>query len=66
MPKFPKSCFDCSVKPTLRGKTKRQRKKIIEDLTKVECTKHPWTITKELATTQAVCDDKTNAELPKL
>ena len=66
MPKYPKSCFDCVVKPALRGKTKRQRKKIIDDLTKVECSQHTWTINKELAMTQALCDDKVNAELPKL
>lgn len=63
--KHPKTCFECIIKPKLRGQTKRQRKKIIEEYStiNIDCPTQSWTIAPNLAQQQAVCDDKTNAEL---
>jgi hypothetical protein len=56
MQKEPSTCFICYKK----------QNKIFPDTENISCIdpKLNWTINKELAKTQAVCDDKTNAELP--
>jgi hypothetical protein len=56
----PQNCFECILERKL--KTEKE----LNDLDKVDCPEHPWAITRSLAATQAVCDDRANAEVPEL